>query len=150
MPGDADLRFSRCGSGDRLKWRFGYDGDRESARLLAGNQHGGRAVAHARIRAAQQRVAAGGLFCLRVNAAGTGIWPGHEVTGRSPDGGLTVRYLEGPKQGLLIHFFSAAGLGVLFCGGFTPVLPLRLHRTWRPPLQPGQWSQWEAIWRKNS
>jgi hypothetical protein len=109
-------------------------------------QHGTRAVAHAHIRAAQRRVAAGGLFCLRVNAAGTDIWPGHEVTERSPDGGLTVRYLQGPKRGLDVHFFSAAELEGLF-SGFTPVLPLRLHRTRRPPPQPGQWSQWEAIWR---
>jgi hypothetical protein len=74
--------------------------------------------------------------------------PRHEVTERHPDGRLTVRYLTGPKQGLLIHFFADAELGELFAAGFTPVLPLRLQRTRRDPPQPGQWSQWEAIWRK--
>lgn len=113
-------------------------------------QHGDRAAAHAHIRAAQERVAPGGLFCLRVNATGTDIWPEHEVTERDPDGGLTVRYLAGPKQGLLIHFFTSAELDALFAGEFTPVLPLRLQRTWRDPPQPGQWTQWEAIWRKIS
>ena len=42
-------------------------------------------------------VAPGGLFCLRVNATATDIWPEHEVTERDPDGGLTARYLAGPK-----------------------------------------------------
>jgi hypothetical protein len=112
-------------------------------------QHGDRAAGHAHIRAAQQRATPGGLFCLRVNAAGTDIWPEHQVTEHDPDGGLTVRYLAGPKQGLLIHFFSATELGALFADPFTPVLPLRVQRTWRSPPRPGQWSQWEAIWRKS-
>jgi SAM-dependent methyltransferase len=112
-------------------------------------QHGDRAAAHDHIRAAQQRATPGGLFCLRVNAAGTDIWPEHEVTEHDPDGGLTVHYLAGPKQGLLIHFFTATELGALFADRFTPVLPLRVQRTWRTPPQPGQWSQWEAIWRKS-
>jgi hypothetical protein len=113
-------------------------------------QHGNRADAHTHIRAAQQRAAPGGLFCLRVNATATDIWPKHEVTERDPDGGLTVRYLAGPKQGLHIHFFSARELAALFAGSFTPVLPPRLQATWRIPPQPGQWSQWEAIWRKTN
>jgi len=113
-------------------------------------QHGDRGAAHAHIRAAQARVAPGGLFCLRVNATATDLWPGHGVTGRDPDGGLTVRYLAGPKHGLHIHFFSAGELDALFTGSFTRVLPPRLQRTWRDPPQPGQWAQWEAIWRKTS
>jgi len=109
-------------------------------------QHGDRAAAHAHIRAAQRRVADGGLFCLRVNATATDVWPGHEVTEPHPDGGFTVRYLTGPKQGLLIHFFTSAELDALFGDGFTPVLPPRLQQTRRNAPQPGQWSQWEAIW----
>jgi hypothetical protein len=112
-------------------------------------QHGDRAAAHDHIRAAQQRATPGGLFCLRVNATQTDIWPAHEVTERGADGGLTVRYLAGPKQGLLIHFFTATELGALFANQFTPVVPLQVQRTWRTPPQPGQWSQWEAIWRKS-
>jgi hypothetical protein len=112
-------------------------------------QHGDRATTHAHIRAAQQRATPGGLFCLRVNATGTDLWPGHEVTEHNPDGGITVRYLAGAKQGLLVHFFTATELDALFASQFAPVLPLRVQRTWRAPPQPGQWSQWEAIWRKN-
>jgi SAM-dependent methyltransferase len=111
-------------------------------------QHGDRAAAHAHIRAAQQRLTPGGLFCLRVNAAATDVWPRHEVTEHHPDGGFTVRYLAGPKQGLLIHFFTSTELDELFADGYTPVLPPRLQVTSRVPPQPGQWSQWEAIWRK--
>jgi SAM-dependent methyltransferase len=111
-------------------------------------QHGDRAAAHAHIRAAQDRLAPGGLFCLRVNATATDVWPRHEVTEQHPDGGFTVRYLAGPKQGLLIHFFTRAELDTLFPEGYTPVLPPRLQVTRRVPPQAGQWSQWEAIWRK--
>jgi SAM-dependent methyltransferase len=111
-------------------------------------QHGDRASAHAHIRAAQQRLTPGGLFCLRVNATATDVWPDHEVTERHPDGGFTVRYLAGPKQGLLIHFFTGAELDALFPAGYIPVLPPRLQVTRRVPPQPGQWSQWEAIWCK--
>ncbi len=111
-------------------------------------QHGDRAAAHAHIRSAQRRVAAGGLFCLRVNATGTDIWPEHEVTEQYPDGGLTIRYLTGPKRNLHIHFFSAAELDSLLCAGFEPVMPPRLCRARRTPPRPGQWSQWEAIWRR--
>jgi hypothetical protein len=51
-------------------------------------------------------------------------------------GDLTVRYLAEAKQGLLIYFFSAAELTALFADHFTPVLPLRLQRTWRDPARP--------------
>jgi SAM-dependent methyltransferase len=111
-------------------------------------QHGDRATTHAHIRAAQQRVTPDGLFCLRVNAIGTDVWPDHEVMEHHPDGGLTIRYLADSKRGLLIHFFCAAELDDLFAGDFTPVLPIRLHSTRRTPPQPGQWSQWEAIWQR--
>ena len=110
-------------------------------------QHGDRAAAHAHIHAARDRLTPGGLFCLRVNATATDVWPRHVVTEQHPDGGFTVRYLTGPKQGLLIHFFTASELSSLFTGAFTPVLPPRLQKTRRDPPGPGQWSQWEAIWR---
>jgi 2-polyprenyl-3-methyl-5-hydroxy-6-metoxy-1,4-benzoquinol methylase len=113
-------------------------------------QHGDRSGAHAHIRAAQEKVTPGGLFCLRVNATETDIWPAHQVTERHPDGGLTVRYLAGPKRGLHVHFFSAPELSALFADRFTPVLSLRVQPTWRASPQRGQWSQWEAIWRRTS
>jgi SAM-dependent methyltransferase len=113
-------------------------------------QHGDRATTHSFIAQAQRRLAPGGLFCLRVNAVGTQVCLEHEIIEVDPeDGGFTIRYLAGPKAGLLIHYFSAAELGALFNPPrFQPVLPPRIDQTWRePPEPPGQWSQWEAIWR---
>jgi SAM-dependent methyltransferase len=110
-------------------------------------QHGDRTTAHAAIRQAQRALRPGGLFCLRVNAVATDVWPAHEVTEDHPDGGFTVRYLAGSKTGLRVHFFSAAELAELFGeDDWQPVLPLRIDQLWRTPPDPGQWSQWEAIW----
>ncbi len=113
-------------------------------------QHGDRSATHSHVRAAQERVAPGGLFCLRVNAVGTDVFPQHEVTERHEDGGFTVRYLEGPKEGLEIHFFSLSEIMSLLRHGFEEVLPLRVDQTWRSPLARGQWGQWETIWRRRA
>jgi SAM-dependent methyltransferase len=110
-------------------------------------QHGTGAQARAHVRAAAGRVAPGGLLCVRVNAVGTDIWPAHEVIERGE--GVTVRYTEGPKRGLAIHFFTAAELRSAVGPGFREVLPLRLDSTARARPGYGQWSQWEAIWRRD-
>ena len=41
-------------------------------------------------------------------------------------------------------------LSGLFTGAPGPVLSPRLHQTSRDPPGPGQWSRWEAIWRKTT
>jgi SAM-dependent methyltransferase len=110
-------------------------------------QHGSRREAHANVALAQRFVAPGGLFCLRVNAVGTDVWPAHEAVEESPDGGFTVRYLAGPKSGLPTHFFSRQEIQDLFVN-WDEQLPLMLDMTARAAPAPGQWSQWEAIWRK--
>jgi SAM-dependent methyltransferase len=112
-------------------------------------QHGSRAAAHDNIRAAQACLAPGGLFCLRVNAVGTDIEYLHDcIEDETECGGFTVRYLDGPKRGLLIHFFDLSELDSLFAGYERVVAP-RLSRTWRVPVTRGQWSQWEAIYRRS-
>lgn len=110
-------------------------------------QHGDRSIAHEHIRAAQARLMPRGLFCLRVNAIGTDLAYAHEVIERDDDGGFTVRYQAGPKAGLDIHFFAESELSSLFAD-YAPVLAPRVARTWRTPPEQGQWSQWEAIWRR--
>jgi hypothetical protein len=110
-------------------------------------QHGDRSIAHEHIRAAQARLMPRGLFCLRVNAVGTDLAHGHDVIERDNDGGFTVRYHAGPKTGLDIHFFDERELASLFVG-YAPILRPRLDQTWRTPPERGQWSQWEAIWRR--
>ena len=52
-------------------------------------------------------------MAVRVNAVGTDIVHAHEVTERGPHGDFTVRYLDGPKRGLQIHFFSRSELAEL-------------------------------------
>jgi SAM-dependent methyltransferase len=110
-------------------------------------QHGREAEAHAHVHEAARRVLPGGLFCVRVNAAGMDLRHSHRVVGRNEDGGFTVEYLEGPKAGLAIHFFAEAELARL-AAGFDAVLPLRLDATAHQPPATGRWLQWEAIWRR--
>lgn len=109
-------------------------------------QHGDRNEAHANLALAKGLVAPGGLFCLRVNAVETDVWPAHDVVEEAPDDSFTVRYLDGPKNGLLVHFFSRQEIEDLFVGWLAQ-LPLRLNRTSRASPEPGKWSQWEGIWR---
>jgi DNA-binding HxlR family transcriptional regulator/SAM-dependent methyltransferase len=109
-------------------------------------QHGTRAQAHRHLAAAADRVRPGGLLCVRVNAAGTGIEHAHRRFEEHDDGSFSVRYRSGPKAGLDIHFFAGAELSAVVGGAFDPVLPPRQHVSWRTPPGRGQWSQWEGIW----
>jgi hypothetical protein len=109
-------------------------------------QHGTRDQAHAHVRAAFARVSPGGLIAIRVNAAGSQIRHRHEIVETSADHGRTVHYLEGPKAGLDIHFFSQPELEALVGPGFGPVLPIRLVTHDYDSPGSGAWSQWEAIW----
>jgi SAM-dependent methyltransferase len=110
-------------------------------------QHGDRVAAHGHVRAAQRRLARGGIFCVRVNAVGTDVALAHDLVEGGPRDGFTVRYLEGPKRGLDIHFFAEAELDALF-HGYRRLLPPRLAVTARESPQRGRWCQWEAIWQK--
>jgi hypothetical protein len=111
-------------------------------------QHGSRAFCHEHIRSAQDRVHSGGILAMRVNAVGTDIEFAHEVV-EPPDGsGFTVRYAEGPKAGLLVHFFDRSEVEELFRGAFETALPIRLDSTFREPPRGGQWSQWQGIWTR--
>lgn len=109
-------------------------------------QHGSAAESAAHIRAAACRVAPGGLFAIRVNAVGTDVYPAHRVV-EEREGGLTVEYLAGPKQGLNVHFFSGPELGGLLASlGFSEAEGLRRVTHQRLPPEPGSWCQWEGIW----
>ena len=111
-------------------------------------QHGTRAQAHGLLADSLARVAAGGLCAIRVNAVGTDVHPAHEITERDEDGSFSVRYLEGPKAGMSIHFWAARELDTaLAAAGFAQVLALRPHATWRTARQQGLWLQWEGIYR---
>lgn len=108
-------------------------------------QHGSEAEAHAHIRAARGLLSADGLFCIRVNAAGTQLEHGHTVIERNEAGGFTVLYEHGPKSGLQVHFFGKSELAGLL-RDLDAVVPLRVDRTHRQAPATGYWDQWEGIW----
>jgi hypothetical protein len=112
-------------------------------------QHGNRREALDNLALAKERVIPGGIFCLRVNAVGTDVWPAHQVVESFPDRSFTVRYLDGPKRGLFVHFFSRREIEDQFLG-WKALLPLRRDRTERGSPELGQWTQWEGIWRQPS
>jgi SAM-dependent methyltransferase len=102
-------------------------------------QHGTRAQCHEHLRAAAARTAPGGLFCLRVNAIGTDLYPAHDITETGSDGGLTIRYRAGAKAGLDVHFFSRSEIESLVPDHFEPVAELTRvseRRTPPPPRAP--------------
>jgi cyclopropane fatty-acyl-phospholipid synthase-like methyltransferase len=111
-------------------------------------QHGDRAACHQNIRKAQHLLESEGLFCIRVNAIGSEYEHRNEVVETDEDGAETIRYLAGPKAGLLIHFFSRGELESVFGSEFHQLLPLRRITLQREPPSAGHWDQWEAIWQK--
>ena len=113
-------------------------------------QHGDRSTCQENVRAAQRHLAPRGLFCLRVNAIGGVLEHRAELVESAPDGSETVRYVDGPKRGLRIHFFSRPEIEELFDGEYSAVLPLRLQCLPREPPGRGFWCQWEAIWQRSS
>lgn len=108
-------------------------------------QHGCEADAHAHIRAALDLLTPGGLFCVRVNAAGTQLEHGHTIVETNDVGGFTAVYEEGPKTGLHVHFFGRDELENL-TSSLEPDTALRLDRTYRQAPAAGYWDQWEGIW----
>lgn len=111
-------------------------------------QHGDRAAAHEEIRRAQALLEPGGLLAVRVNSTLTDLWPDHVTVEEAKAGsGTTIRYLAGPKEGLLIHFFDQNELELLFTDRFDQVVPLRQVEMWRTPPKPGAWVQHEVVWQ---
>jgi SAM-dependent methyltransferase len=109
-------------------------------------QHGMEEEARAHVRAAIDLVAPGGLFCVRVNAVGTQIEYAHTVLATSPTSGVTIRYDEGPKRDVPIHFFAREEIEQL-TDGLLPILRPRIQRTLRQKPSAGHWDQWEGIWQ---
>jgi SAM-dependent methyltransferase len=111
-------------------------------------QHGTEADAAAYFDKTADVLRAGGLFFLRVNSASTEVYLRHTVVDRNDFGGFTIRYEEGPKTGLCVHFYGREELLELGRERFDLLDEPREEVTARTPPQTGSWSQWEAIWRK--
>ncbi|MEO8423318.1 MAG: class I SAM-dependent methyltransferase [Actinomycetota bacterium] len=113
-------------------------------------QHGDGPTARAHIERAKELVQPGGIIAIRVNATQTELEYRHDLVETEPASGYTVRYREGPKEGLLVHFFDPEELASLFVERFEVNLPLRLDTAERTAPSTGSWSQWEGIWRRRA
>lgn len=111
-------------------------------------QHGSQEEVAMYFEKTAQILKPGGLFFLRVNSTATQIYYKHEVTETDSDGGKTVEYIEGPKAGMSIHFYSKKELERLTAGILDPVNTLEEVIMARSPAQSGQWAQWEGVWRR--
>src|SRR2546426_419077 len=74
-------------------------------------QHGADADVAAYCERAAALLRPGGLLFLRVNSVSTQIYHAHTVVDRNAWGGLTVRYDDGPKSGLLVRRVARPGQG---------------------------------------
>lgn len=90
----------------------------------------------------------GGLFFLRVNSAATQVIRRHAVIERGEHGGFSVQYLEGPKDGLAIHFYTRSELDALTGTHFAAVVEPREDIIHRAPPEHGFWAQWEAVYQR--
>jgi SAM-dependent methyltransferase len=111
-------------------------------------QHGLEADTAVYFRRVAELLPAGGLFFLRVNSAATEVYHRHAVVERTPLGGFTVRYLDGPKAGLFVHFYSRDELLDHTREAFDVLMAPEHVIIPRTPPQRGSWAQWEAIWRR--
>ena len=112
-------------------------------------QHGTESGAAAYFDRAAGLLRRGGLLFCRVNSSSTQIRRGHAVVEKGPHGGFTVRYAEGPKEGLDIHFFSERELTDRLSGaGFGLVSGPDEKTMPRVPPETGTWSQWEVVAEK--
>lgn len=111
-------------------------------------QHGDGATLSAAFAHAAALLEPGGLLFVRVNSVATQIDHRHTVVERDRHGGLTIRYDDGPKTGLLIHFASREDLLARAGAVFQVVREPREVVMPRSAPGTGTWAQWEAVWRR--
>jgi SAM-dependent methyltransferase len=111
-------------------------------------QHGTERDAAAYFDRAAALLAPGGLLFVRVNSAATQVFHHHEVIERNAHGGFSVRYLEGPKQGLPVHFYAGGELASLTGSRFACLRAPQEETIRRAPPQHGAWAQWEAVYER--
>lgn len=111
-------------------------------------QHGDASETARHFKKASELVRRGGMLFLRVNSASTEVHFGHRVKERSAGGSFTVRYVDGPKRGTDVRFFSKRDLiGHLSRNGFEIEDGPSEDRAKREPPKTGTWSQWQVVAR---
>jgi len=113
-------------------------------------QHGDGATLSAAFAQAAALLQVGGLLFVRMNSVATQIYYRHTVVERDRLGGLTIRYDDGPKTGLLIHFASQEDLLARAGSIFEVVREPREVVMTRSAPGTGTWAQWEAVWRRRA
>lgn len=90
----------------------------------------------------------GGMLFLRVRSVNTPIKYQHEVTEKLDDGSFSIRYKDGPKVGLLAHYFSEGELNNLSQFGFEKVGEIEEIIEDATPPHEGHKIHLEGVWRK--
>jgi SAM-dependent methyltransferase len=90
----------------------------------------------------------GGLFFLRVNSITTEIYQKYTIVEQNDWDGFTIKYTDGPKRGLAVHFFSEQELIARTDATFRLMMELSEDVIQRTPPKTGTWAQWEGIWQK--
>jgi hypothetical protein len=112
-------------------------------------QHGDRATVDKLFERSRQALKPGGWLFLRVNSVNTSLGYSRKRVEGTAREGYTVRYLEGPKEGQLVHFYSAGELGQLALRhGFDVIHSPEETTEYRKAPMSGTWKQWETIWQK--
>jgi len=87
-----------------------------------------------------------GLFILRVNSIHTQIVQDYSIVSKSEQGGFTIKYKSGQKDGQHIHFYSAEEIHSL-TNKYEVLMPLR--EEFIPRDDGTYWVQWETILKKS-
>ncbi len=111
-------------------------------------QHGNGDTVRAMFAHAAELLRDGGLLFVRVNSASTEVRHAHRVIERNGDGGFTVRYDEGPKAGLLVHFLSRPELERMVEPWFEALTHPTEDTIPREPPGHGSWAQWEGVYAR--
>jgi Methyltransferase domain len=111
-------------------------------------QHGTRQEVASYFARVAALLAPDGLFFLRVNSAATQVGRRHAMIEHGEDGSFSVRYLEGPKAGVAIHFYSRTELEALTREQFETLVEPREEIIHRAPPERGFWAQWEAVYQR--
>ena len=111
-------------------------------------QHGNGETVRAMFAHAAELLKNGGMLFVRVNSASTKVDHAHRVVERDDEGGFTVRYDEGPKAGLAVHFLSRPGLEDMVEPWFEVLAPATEETIRREAPGHGSWAQWEGIYTR--
>lgn len=83
-----------------------------------------------------------GFFFLRVNSISTELNYKHELIEKNALGGFTIKYLDGPKKDLNVHFYTKEEI-LSHLEGFEIISPIQERKMFRK--DGSSWTQWEGI-----